>query len=147
MAETKLKPNSFPVTNFINGIPNEQIRKDCWTLFKIMSETVQAIPRMWGTDIVGFGQYRAVDTDGKEDYWMLIGFSPRKQAITLYFMVTGSEHSAELLSKLGKYTHGRRCLNIKHLVDIDLTVLKELLRISVANKGQANPGTQIYEKQ
>jgi hypothetical protein len=147
MAESKLKPSSYPVTIFLNTIPNESIRQDCWTLFRIMTETAQAIPRMWGTDVVGFGQFRAVDMDGKEGYWMLIGFSPRKQTIALYFMIQGSEHSAELLAKLGKYTHGKGCLYIKNLADIDLNVLKELLHETVANKVKPGPGVDIYEKQ
>jgi hypothetical protein len=142
MPESRLQPNAFPVKNFIDGIPNPQIRQDCWTLFRIMSEAAQAMPRMWGMSTVGFGQFRATDINGKEKYWMLIGFSPRKQSIALYIMVNSIDHSTELLAGLGKYTHGKGCLIIKSLADVDLAILKELVSESVAYKTRAHPMTE-----
>ena len=83
MAELKTRSTDFPVADFINALPDVQVRQDCWTIIEIMQEASQAPARMWGTAIVGFGQYRMVYANGKEADWMLIGFSPRKQAITL----------------------------------------------------------------
>ena len=131
MAEPKTKPTELPVADFINAIPDAQVRQDCWTIIEIMQETAQAGPRMWGTAIVGFGQYRAVNASGKGNDWMVIGFSPRKQALTLYLMLGGVENSEEMLARLGKYTRGKGCLYIKRLADVDLTTLKEMVRASV----------------
>jgi hypothetical protein len=131
MAEPKTKANELPVADFINAIPEAQIRQDCWSIVEIMQEAAQARARMWGTAIVGFGEYRAVNASGKGNNWMLVGFSPRKQAITLYLMLSGLDRSDELLARLGKYTRGKGCLYIKRLADVDLATLKELVRSSV----------------
>jgi hypothetical protein len=131
MAEPKTKPTSVSVADFINAIPDAQVRQDCWTIAAIMQEAAQALPRMWGTAIVGFGQYRAVYATGKRYDWMEIGFSPRKKAIALYLMLGSNEHADELLARLGKYTRGKSCLYIKYLADVDLPTLKEMVRDSV----------------
>jgi hypothetical protein len=141
MAEPKTKPNDIPVADFINAIPDAQVRQDCWTIVEIMQEAAQALPRMWGTAIVGFGQYRAVNASGKGNDWMVIGFSPRKQAITLYLMLGGVVNSDEMLAKLGKHTRGKGCLYIKRLSDVDLTTLKEMVSASVAYVAKTNPIT------
>jgi len=141
MAEPKTRPTAVPVADFINAIPDAQLRQDCWTIIEIMQEAAQARPIMWGPAIVGFGQYRVVSASGKGSDWMVIGFSPRKQAITLYLMLGGVENSEELLSRLGKYTRGKGCLYLKRLADVDLLALKELVRASVAYVLRANPVT------
>ena len=132
MAEPKTKLNDIPVADFINAIPDAQVRQDCWSIIEIMQEAAHAPARMWGTAIVGFGKYRMVYANGKEADWMLIGFSPRKQAITLYLSLGGVENSNEMLARLGKHTQGKGCLYIKRLSDIDISTLKELVRASVA---------------
>jgi hypothetical protein len=132
MAEPKTKPTELPVADFINALPDPQVRQDCWSIVEIMQEAAQAPARMWGTAIVGFGKYRAVNASGKGNDWMLVGFSPRKQAITLYLMLSGLDKSDELLARLGKYTRGKGCLYIKRLADVDIATLKELVRSSVA---------------
>lgn len=139
MAEPKTKLSDIPVSDFINAIPDAQIRQDCWTIVEIMQEATQAPPRMWGKAIVGFGQYHAVHASGKGNDWMVIGFSPRKQAITLYLMLAGIEPSEEILARLGKYTRGKGCLYIKRLLDVDITTLKELVRASVAYVLKTHP--------
>ena len=96
-----------------------------------MQAGAQAPPRMWGAAIVGFGQYRAVNSSGKGNDWMLVGFSPRKQAITLYLMLGGVHESEKLLARPGKYTRGKGCLYIKRMADVDPAVLKQLVQASV----------------
>jgi hypothetical protein len=139
MAEPKTKLTDLPVSDFLNAIPDAQIRQDCWTIVEIMEQAAQAPARMWGTAIVGFGQYRAVYANGKGVDWMVVGFSPRKQAISLYVLLAGLENSEELLARLGKYTRGKGCLYIKRLADVDITILKELVRAAVAHVHQAHP--------
>ena len=139
MAEPKTKVTELPVADFINAIPEAQVRQDCWSIVEIMQEAAQARARMWGTAIVGFGEYRAVNASGKGNDWMLVGFSPRKQAITLYLMLSGLDRSDELLARLGKYTRGKGCLYIKRLADVDLATLKELVRSSVTYVAKTYP--------
>ena len=139
MAEPKTKPTETPVADFINAIPDAQVRQDCWTIVEIMQEATQAPARMWGTAIIGFGQYRLVNANGKGYDWPLIGFSPRKQALTLYLMLGEMDLSDEMLARLGKYTRSKVCLYIKRLSDVDLPVLKEMVRASVAYMVKAYP--------
>jgi hypothetical protein len=130
MAELKTKPNAASVTDYLNAIENDQLREDCWVILKIMQEATHAKPQMWGDSIVGFGTYHYVYASGREGDWMLIGFSPRKQNITLYIMA-GFEQYEELLAGLGKHTHAKSCLYIKRLSVIHLPTLVELIKASV----------------
>jgi hypothetical protein len=91
---------------------------------------------MWGSSIVGFGSYHYKGKSGREGDWMLTGFSPRKQNLTLYLMGGFEGHDA-LLKKLGKFTTGAGCLYIKKLDDVDKKVLKELVQASVRRMKQA----------
>jgi len=86
---------------------------------------------MWGRSIVGFGSYHYRYASGREGDWMLTGFSPRKQALTLYIM-DGFDGHEDLMSKLGKYKTGKSCLYVKSLEHIDMDVLRELVTESVA---------------
>ena len=129
MTELKTKLNDASVDDFLNGFP-EATRDDCFEILKIMKRATKAEPKMWGTAIVGFGTYHYKYASGREADWMQIGFSPRKQNLTLYLM-GGLERQASLLKKLGKFTTGKGCLYIKRLSDVDKKVLKELITESV----------------
>ncbi|MGD8700770.1 MAG: DUF1801 domain-containing protein, partial [Gemmatimonadales bacterium] len=89
-------------------------------------------PEMWGDSIVGFGTYRYEYESGRSGEWFLTGFSPRKANLTLYIM-SGFSRYQELLRKLGKHKTGKSCLYINHLDDIDMKVLRRLIRESVAH--------------
>jgi len=95
-----------------------------------MKEITREEPKMWGSSIVGFGSYHYKGKSGREGDWMLTGFSPRKQFLTLYLM-GGFDSAADLLDKLGKYTTGVGCLYIKKLDDVDKQVLIQLVQASV----------------
>jgi len=95
-----------------------------------MKQATRSDPKMWGSSIVGFGTQHLNYASGRELDWMLIGFSPRKANITLY-ITGGLEKQSVLLKKLGKYSTGKGCLYIKKLKDVDVKVLKELVRESV----------------
>jgi Domain of unknown function (DU1801) len=133
VAEAKTKPTDQSVESFINKIPDPQTREDCFTIAKLMKEATLAEPRMWGGSIVGFGTQRYKYASGREGDWPLIGFSPRKQNLTLYIM-SGSHSPTELLEKLGKHSVGGSCLYIKRLADVDVPTLKKLIRASVKKK-------------
>jgi hypothetical protein len=138
MAEPTTKVNEASMADFLNAIPQAQVREDCWTIAEIMQAATDDKPKMWGTNIVGFGRHRTVYAKGKEADWMLIAFAPRKQNITLYGLI-GFEGHEELLARLGKHSCGKGCLYIKRLSDIDLPTLKELVQASVQHKTKTNP--------
>ncbi|MEQ8629473.1 DUF1801 domain-containing protein [Ekhidna sp.] len=130
MAELKTQPNDLDVESFINTIEPESKRDDAWEVLKLMKKVTGEEPVMWGSSIVGFGKYKYVYESGREGEWMLTGFSPRKQAMTLYLM-SGYEKMDDLMQKLGKYKSSVSCLYIKRHSDIDLDVLEEMVRKSV----------------
>jgi ribosome biogenesis protein Nip4 len=130
MAEPKTKKNDASVAEFLAAIEDEKRRADSEVVLKMMKSVTRAEPKMWGSSIVGFGSYHYVYASGREGDWPLVGFSPRKQALTLYLM-TGFDHYGELMEKLGKFKTGKGCLYIKKMEDVDTKVLKQLVTESV----------------
>jgi hypothetical protein len=140
MAELKTKQTNESVESFLNKITDEQKRQDCLTVAKVMEEITKSEPKMWGTSIVGFGSYHYKYASGQEADWLVIGFSPRKQNLTLYIM-PGFEKYDELMAKLGKHSCGKSCLYIKKLSDIHLPTLKQLMKESVKYMKKKFPPT------
>ena len=138
MAELKTKLTDASVEAFLNTLEDESKRKDAQTILQMMQDVTGEAPRMWGNSIVGFGSYRYKYASGKEGDWMLTGFSPRKQNLTLYIM-SGFEINADIMSRLGKHTTGKGCLYIKKLKDVDQTVLRELITQSVEHIRTSKP--------
>ena len=132
MAELKTKKTTASVEKFLNSVADEQRRKDCFSLVEIMKIATKSDPAMWGTSIVGFGRHQYKYESGRELEWFLVGFSPRKQDLTLYIM-GGLERYPSLMKKLGKHKTGKSCLYIKRLEDVDLPTLKQLIKQSVAD--------------
>jgi hypothetical protein len=130
MAELKTKPTGESVKAFIDAIPDETRRRDCRALVQIMKTATGAAPRLWGPSIVGFGDYHYKYASGREGDWFMVGFSPRKQDLTLYLAI-GFDRQQSVLKRLGRYRTGKSCLYIKRLSDIDLDVLRELVENSV----------------
>ncbi len=125
-AELKTKVNDASVAGFLNSVADEQKRKDCFEILKIMQQVTKEEPKMWGPSIIGFGSYHYKYESGREGDSPLIAFSPRKQNITLYVLL-GADHENPLLKKLGKHTTSKWCLYIKKLSDVDMDVLKDLI--------------------
>ena len=130
MAENKTKPAKQSVTAFINSIEDKQKRADVRKVAAMMRKATGGRAAMWGSNIVGYGQYHYKYDSGREGDFMLTGFSPRKQALTVY-IIAGFQHFESIMSKLGKYKTGKSCLYIKHLSDVDETVLERLIAASV----------------
>lgn len=128
MAELKTKPTKASVARFINAIEDDQRRSDCKEVLAMMTKATKAKPVMWGPAIVGFGDHEYVGSNGKSMKWFKAGFSPRKQALTLYLMGGKDE---QLLAKLGHNTTGVGCLYIKRLDDVDRPTLQKLIADSV----------------
>ena len=129
MAELKTKVNNASVEKFLQSFP-ENTRKDGCTILEIMKKATKTEPKMWGTSIIGFGDYHYKYASGREGNFFIIGFSPRKQNLTLYIN-SGFDEYSSLLENLGKHTTGKACLYIKKLDDVDTTVLKEIVTKSV----------------
>ena len=124
MAENKTKPTKSSVTAFLNKIHDKQLRNDCFAILDMMQKVSKAEPVMWGSAIIGFGSYHYVYESGREGDTVIIGFSPRKQNISIYLM-GGLKNIENELSKLGKYKTGKGCLYIKSLSDVNTEVLKK----------------------
>lgn len=131
-AELKTKQNDASVLEFLRSVEDENKRKDALEVHSIMETVTGERGKMWGNSIVGYGACRLKYASGRELDWMLTGFSPRKQAISLYIM-DGFKGYEELLGKLGEHKTGKSCLYIKRLADIDLAVLRKLIKASVAH--------------
>ena len=130
MAELKTRKNNASVAEFLKNIGDPAQRADCRKISAIMKKATGSRPKMWGTAIVGFGSYSYSNSAGKDFEWMLTGFSPRKQATSVYIM-PGFKKFDALMKKLGRYKTGKSCLYIKRLEDVDEDVLLKLIDASV----------------
>jgi len=131
MAHNKTKPTQQKVSEFIAGIEDRVKRDDCRELMKLMSEITGNRAKMWGPSIVGYGKYHYKYESGREGDFFLTGFSPRKQALSIY-IISGFDINPKLMEKLGKYKTGKSCLYVKKLDDLDRSVLAQLVKESVA---------------
>lgn len=132
MAELKTQKNDGSVEAFLNSVENERKRSDSFEILRLMAEVTGEEAMMWGTSIVGFGSYHYKYASGREGDFFVTGFSPRKQNLTLYIMGGFDDYEA-LLAQLGKHKIGKACLYINKLADVDMAVLRELVRRSVAH--------------
>jgi hypothetical protein len=138
MAEPKTKATGASVDSYIDAIGDEQRRVDCRTLVKLMSKITGEPPVMWGTGIVGFGNYHYRYASGHEGDSCLAGFASRKGDISIY-VTAGFEGREPLLAKLGKHKTGKVCLYVKRLADIDLGRLESIVKGSVVEMQRRYP--------
>ncbi len=129
-AELKTKKTEASVDDFLNSIADEKVRDDSKKISQMMQKATGAPPKMWGASIIGFGERFLKYETGRELDWMEIGFSPRKQSITLY-LTSGIGWHQKLLDKLGKHKTGKGCLYIKKLSDVDENVLEQIINKSL----------------
>lgn len=130
MYELKTKENDRDVIEFIEAVENPKKREDAYKLLDIFTEISGYTAKMWGPSIIGFGKYHYKYQTGHEGDAPLVGFSPRKAKISLYF-ATGDTNREELLEKFGKHTSGKACVYINKVADIDVEVLKALIVQSI----------------
>ncbi len=129
MSENKTQATKLDVQAFIRDIEPQQKRVDSEQLLQIFSDITNKKPVMWGTSIVGFGQYHYQYESGREGDAAITGFSPRKQNIAIYIM-QGFKQYTELLAQLGKHKTGKSCLYLNKLADIDVNILKKIISLS-----------------
>jgi hypothetical protein len=125
VAELKTKKTAASVDGFHTRLDPAR-REDCLALVRLMQHATKSPPRMWGTSIVGFGDYNYKYESGRGGEWFVMGFSPRKNDLTLYIN-PGIGYFREHLARLGPHKTGVSCLYIKRLADIDVSVLKRLV--------------------
>jgi hypothetical protein len=130
MAENKTQPTKQSVTAFVNGIEDKQRRSDVKKVAAMMRRATGVRATMWGSSIVGYGQYHYKYASGREGNFMLVGYSPRKHALTVY-IIAGFKPFQPLMKRLGKYKTGSSCLYINRLSDVDEQVLERLISESV----------------
>jgi hypothetical protein len=131
MSEAKTQPTRASVPKFIQSQADPVRRQDCQDLVAMMRAATGAEPVMWGEAIVGFGRYRYRYASGHEGEWPIIGFSPRKNDLTVYLM-PGFDQQQALLTMLGKHRTGKSCLYLKRLDQVDRDVLRQMIDNSVA---------------
>ncbi|MCX7876984.1 MAG: DUF1801 domain-containing protein [Melioribacteraceae bacterium] len=130
MGEPKTKRTSESVEDFLNKIKDEKTRKDCFKISSVMKTVTKKEPKMWGDSIVGFGLYHYKSKSSQEGDWFVTGFSPRVGKISVYTMCY-LENQMDLLTNLGKFKNSKSCIYIKSIDDIDVNILKQLIKRSI----------------
>lgn len=140
MAEQKTKPSTADVGAFLAAIEGEQRRADAAHLVELMQRATGEAPKLWGGAIVGFGQYHYRYASGREGDSCLVGFSPRQSEFSIYLMGVyfpdSADAAGQLLARLCKHRMGKACLYVNRLADIDLSVLTQLIELSVGKLRQ-----------
>jgi len=129
-SDLKTKPRKASVTKYLEGIKDPERWSDCQVLLHMMEKATRSKGVMWGSSMIGFGDYRYKYASGREGDWFLVGFANRAQGLTLYLTgyMYGFEKYKKFLDKLGPHTHGRGCLYIKRLSDINQKVLESFIK-------------------
>jgi hypothetical protein len=127
MAEAKTKPTGADPTKFVASIEDDRRRAEAETLLAMMTRVTGEAPRMWGSFIVGFGTYHYKYATGREGDWCITGFSPRKNALTVYILPNLHQQEANL-KKLGKVTTGKSCIYIRNLDDVHMPTLEKMVK-------------------
>lgn len=130
MAENKIKETNESVDGFLNSVQHDGKREDSFKILQMMKDITGLTPKMWGDSMVGFGLYHYKYKSGREGDYFLTGFSPRKNALSIYIM-PGFGNYQDIMAKVGKHKSSVSCLYIKKLDDLDISLLKKLIKISV----------------
>ena len=136
--ELKTKPTKQSVTAFLNAVPHDTRRKDAKVVAKLMRDATGKRPKLWGSSIVGYGDWTYTYASGRSGDWFEVGFSPRKANLVLYLLHCGADFS-DHLARLGKHKHGKGCLYLNTLADVDLDVLREMIELAVATRRDGEP--------
>lgn len=134
----KTQPTSTSIAEFIESLDDERRQTECNQLVDLMREESGQEPVLWGPAIIGFGQYHYRYESGREGDFMRVGFSPRKQNLSIY-IIPGFKPYQAVLERLGKHKVGKSCLYIKRLEDVDISALRELVRQSLIDMKERYP--------
>lgn len=138
MSEPKTKATDASVEDFLNAIEHPLRKADGLKLLQLFKEETCEEPVMWGSSIIGFGSFKYKYNSGKEIDWPPVGYSPRKQSISIYIMV-GKTALEPFLAKLGKHKKSKGCLYIHKFSDVEEGVFREMIRTSINLVRTNNP--------
>lgn len=140
MAEPKTKPTDVNVDKFLEAVEPAKRKEDGLALAAIFREETGVDPVMWGPTMIGYGSYHYISQANPRTRgnWPKTGFSPRKAQLSIYGIKDLPEGAA-MLPKLGKYTEGAGCVYVRKLEDIDIDVLRALIRIAAARGDDPEP--------
>lgn len=126
MSELKTQRTAESAESIIDSIEDDSRRQDCVDLLSLMKRATGVEPEVWSSGAIGFGTFHYKSSSGREGDWFPVGFASRKAAITVYLGLS-LDGLEEPLTRLGKYTTGKGCIYIKHLSDVDASVLEEIV--------------------
>jgi len=138
MPENTTKPTTSSPADFVAAVEHPVRRSDAETLLALMRRVTGWEPRMWGSSIIGFGEYHYRYESGREGDFMRTGFSPRKANLVLYIMPGYADYSGKL-ARLGKHKIGKSCLYINKLADVDMAVLEDIIRAGLDDMQKKYP--------
>lgn len=130
MSEPKTMATKASVEDFLNSIEHHERKADGLKLLQLFTEETGEEPAMWGPSIIGFGKYGYKYPSGKEMEWFPVGFSPRKQSISVYIMLEKADLKP-FLAKLGKHKKSKGCIYINKMSDVDEEIFREMIRTSI----------------
>lgn len=139
MAENKTQPTEISVDDFINAVESPKKREDAFALKQMMEEITGEKATMWGPSIIGFGSYHFKYASGHEGDAPIVGFSPRKAAISLYLLDCTDQNSESLLPKLGKFKKSVACIYANKLSDLNEPVLRAMIKNSYTHMKEKYP--------
>lgn len=138
MAKNKTEETIVDPMDFLMQIEDEKKRKDGIELLELFEKTTGFPAKMWGPTIVGFGSYHYKYASGHEGDMALVGFSPRKDNITLYIM-NESERRDELLKDFGKHKASKGCIYVKKVEDINTERMVQMIEESIVETKRMHP--------
>jgi hypothetical protein len=139
MATNKTTETNVSVAAYVKAIEDKEKHDDCSKVIELMKSISGFEPKMWGASIIGFGSYHYKYESGREGDMPLVCFSPRKAAIVFYVALDAGSRET-LLPKFGKHKTDKGCIHVKKLADIDMAVLKEMIKVSIKNNKQVAVG-------
>ncbi len=139
VAAAKTRPTTASVAAFLDAVADPAQRADCRALAELMTDVTGEQPRLWGTSIVGFGEAFRPGAGGRVSHAPLLGFAPRKCAISVYLVDGVQAHAADLAA-LGDHDTGKGCLYLWNLASVDVSVLRRILAASVSNATRMSAG-------
>lgn len=135
------KRKDITVEEYVQSIEDEQVQQDARVIADVMHKVSGENPILYGFGTIGYGEYKYEYASGRKGEAHTLGFYPRKGKTTIYLM-DGTARYEELLSQLGKFTKTGYCIYIKHLSEIDVSILEKILKQSydhITKLSQAGP--------
>ena len=123
---------STKITKLLQGIEDDQKRKDCFVLLEFFRDITKEEPKIWNGNMIGFGKYAYKYESGREGEWFLTGFATRKKTVAVY-LIGNIDNKKTILKEFGSYKEGSSCLYLKSMVNIDMEKLRTAIKKSIVD--------------